>query len=451
MSDAAMATNRFGLGAKPGESPVTNSRAWLRDQFSAFVPRPAPIAALPGRAEIVAGQRAFAVPGATRESIAPLKRALDHHLEQVQARMVSAFDTPAPFVERLVHFWANHFAVSVDKQIVFGFAGPLEFEAIRPHVLGRFADMLKAVEWHPAMLLYLDQTESVGPSSPLGLRLAQGRTKRGALNENLAREILELHTLGVRTGYTQADVIELARALTGRLVVGMTSGVLKDAGKGALGDSCFEIDVHEPGERRIFGKTYAAGADQADAVLDVLAVHPATARHLATKLARHFCGQPTPALVGRLETAFLDSGGDLPTVYRALIDAPEPWDATAMRFKTPWEWQISTARALGTYEHSTLRGDTISQMLGQPVWQPGSPAGYDDTDASWMSASALSRRAALAERTTTRAGVGLIARDLAERLMPGMVRPATQRALAAASEPRQALTVMLVSPEFLRR
>lgn len=451
MSNAAMAINRFGLGAKPGEPPVKNPRAWLLDQFGAFDPSPAPIAALKGRTEVVMGQRAFATAGATRESIAPLMRAHDHHVAQIRARVLSAFDTPTPFVERLVHFWANHFAVSVDKQILFGFAGLLEFEAIRPHVLGRFADMLKAVEWHPAMLIYLDQTESVGPASSTGERLSAAGTHRGAFNENLGREILELHTLGVRAGYTQADVIELAKALTGRLVVGMNEGPLRNVGKGALGDAGFEPDAHEPGERRIFGKSYAAGDDQADKALEDLAVHPATARHIATKLSQHFCGRPAPTLVKRLEAAFIESSGDLPTVYRALVEAPEPWDATAMRFKTPWDWQVSAMRALDTREHPSLHGDAICQLLGQPVWQSGSPAGYDDTDASWMGPGSLSRRVALAERTTTRAGVGMDASDVAERLMPGMIKPSTRTVLASASQPREALALMLLSPEFLRR
>ena len=194
---------------------------------------------------------------------------------------MSALTTDSPFVERLVHFWANHFAVSVDKLPVIGLAGLLEFEAIRPHVLGRFSDMLLAVEQHPAMLVYLDQAQSIGPNSRAGELAAMRGGKQRGLNENLAREIMELHTLGVRTGYSQADVTEFARALTGWTVSGLGRGPAARPIGGVPGQFVFADILHEPGARTIVGKSYdQPGEAQARAVLRDLAASPATARHL---------------------------------------------------------------------------------------------------------------------------------------------------------------------------
>ncbi len=368
----------------------------------------------------------------------------------VAARTMAALTGDAPFVERLVHFWANHFAVSTEKFEVMALAGPMEFEAIRPHVLGSFADMLNAVERHPAMLLYLDQAVSIGPDSPFAVRKTRRRT---GLNENLAREIMELHTLGVRSGYNQADVTEFARAMTGWTVAGIGRGpgarIQDDSRAGAF---LFLDDVHQPGDRTVMGKLYpAAGEAQAQAVLSDLAVHPATATHIATKLARHFAGDtPPPAMVARLKTAFLKSGGDLPTVYRALVASPEAWVTQPVKFKSPWEWYVSTQRALGT---TTVQpGVTVGMMnqLGQPIWQPGQPIGYDDIAAAWAGPDAIMRRVEAAERFAARAGP-VDARALAPILFPASLSPTTAQGLSRAESPAQALALLLVAPESLRR
>jgi len=320
-----------------------------------------------------------------------------------RARFATALASTAPFAERLTHFWANHFAVSVDKLPVIGLAGLMEFEAVRPHVFGRFADMLGAVERHPAMLLYLDQAQSIGPGSAIGSRIANRGGRQAGLNENLAREILELHTLGVRSGYSQNDVTEFARALTGFTVAGMGRSALRRlAGtNGTPGDFAFADPLHEPGPRTIMGKSFAqTGQAQADAVLAMLAVHPATARHLSTKLARHFVSDtPPPRLIAALEADWLRTGGDLASWYNVLIDAPEAWAPAQAKFKTPWEWTVSAARAAGVVTAppaQALAG--LMQQLGQPIWKPGSPAGYDDITASWMGPDALLRRVEVAPR-----------------------------------------------------
>ena len=388
----------------------------------------------------------------------------DDYAVSVGARATTAVVGANPFAERLTHFWANHFAVSADKLEIIGLSGLLEFEAIRPNLNRKFGDMLNAVERHAAMLLYLDQAVSIGPNSmagrfianrPRAAAQAQGVQPRAGLNENLAREIMELHTLGVRTGYTQSDVTEFARALTGWTVkgIGRGPGARLAGTDGTPGDFVFAERLHEPGERNIMGRKFAEGGEgQAQAVLDALATSPATAQHIATKLARHFAGDTPPAaLVNRLKASFLKTGGDLPSLYAVLIDSPECWAPQPVKFKSPWEWTISTYRALGLKQVQPLAAVGLLNQLGQPTWKPGSPAGYDDIAASWAGPDALVRRVEAAERFATRAGAQIDARALAPKLFPGALSPATQQALQRAESPGQALALFLVSPEMLRR
>lgn len=491
MTAQTIALNRFGIGARPDQPLPADPRRWLLDQCDRFDPRPAAIAAVPPRAAVAGelaryltqirpallAQRRAAPPPAMAQPAAPAmaggdKEALadpvksarafvrgqgrEHYLVQVGARAQAALVSDTPFLERLAWFWANHFAVSADKLTVVGLAGLLEFEAIRPHLLGTFGTMLAAVERHPAMLLYLDQAGSIGPNSPAAERVRFFRPDRKlGLNENLAREILELHTLGVRTGYAQADVTELARALTGWTVAGLAQGPMaRLAGSaGPPGDFVFAGPLHEPGTRQILGRRYdQPGAAQAQAVLSDLATHPATARHIATKLARHFAGDaPPPALVSALEADFLRTGGDLPSLYRCLITARESWVEAPVKFKTPWEWGLSATRALGLAALPAPAVFGLMQQLGQPVWRPGSPAGFDDLAPSWAGPDAVLRRVEAAERIATRAGPALDARALAPRLFPGALSPATAQVLAGADSPAQALALLLVSPEMMRR
>jgi uncharacterized protein (DUF1800 family) len=376
----------------------------------------------------------------------------DAYVALVGARMTAALTTPAPFVERLIHFWANHFAISADKLTVVGMGGLLEVEAIRPHVLGKFSDMVLAVEQHPAMLLYLDQAQSVGPDSPIGARVAARGKRKIGLNENLAREILELHTLGVRTGYTQADVTEFARAMTGWTIAGVTRGPMQRfLTNAAPGDFAFVPPLHQPGERTIMRRRYAAaGEGQAKAVLLDLAAHPATATHIATKLARHFTADiPPPRLVERLANAFRTSGGDLPSVYRVLIDAPEVWTAKP-KFKSPWDWSVSALRAVGVTSIEGQQAANMLKQLGQPVWRPGSPAGFEDSDATWAGPDALFRRVETAGRLATR-GSGLDARNTAEVVLADSLTPATASAISRCESPAEGLALILVCPEFMRR
>ncbi len=487
--DSAIAVHRFGLGARGDEALPADPRRWLLDQLQTRNLVPDAIAALPGSGEGIAAVRAYRANQAERRQARQAVEGQGQSQGQVMAESASvdqsprnaermairddlaaasaarishAIATQAPFVERLVHFWANHFAVSVDKQPVRPLAGPFEAEAIRPNVLGNFEDMLLSVEQHPAMLLYLDQAQSIGPNSPMGARAAQRQRQRNAgLNENLAREILELHTLGAGSGYTQADVTEFARALTGWTVPGLGRGGAGGARGGrrngqqdAGGSFLFNGRAHEPGLRTVLGQRFGEnGERQGRDILRMIAAHPATARHIATKLARHFIADDPPAAaVDRIAAAFTRSNGNLPTVYRALIDSPAAWQPGNARFRSPFEWLVGSMRALG----DTLppRADNLAirhlQTLGQPLWRPGSPAGYDDHNANWAGPDALFRRVETAGRLAQFAG-NIDTRALAQRIHGERLSEATATAIARAESPVQATAILLSSPEALWR
>lgn len=461
MQPPQIAVNRFGLGARPDEPLPVDARGWLRAQIGRFDPSPPELAGLPGTVEVIRRFTALKPepkPDDKSPSAAVLRLRHDQHQlrrgllnAELAGRMHAAVHGNAPFAERLVAFWSNHFAISTDK-LSSHFAGPFEREAIRPHVMGRFSDMLNAVERHPAMLQYLDQTESIGPNSALaasGKPPAKPGSKLG-LNENFGREIMELHTLGARSGYTQADVTEFSRALTGWTVagIGRFGKRLADA---TPGEFAFIEALHEPGTRTIMGERYPQpGEAQAQAVLDALAAHPATATHIATKLARHFAGDdPPPSLIDKLARAYSSSGGDLPSVYHALIDAPEPWAPAPVKFRQPWEWLIAALRATGV----TLSGDQLDFaliQLGQQTWRPGSPAGWDDIAASWAAPDALLRRVDFAASLAISGGT-FGARALVDSPFGVSLGDPARAAVADAESPAQALALLLVAPEMQRR
>jgi uncharacterized protein (DUF1800 family) len=454
MSAAAIALNRFGLGARPGDAIPPDPQRWLVSQFErheALPPAWQRAARTPTLVEAwLRQQRAVRqAPEGLRSGIreAYLREGREAYVTAVGARVGHALQTSTPFVERLVHFWSNHFAVSVDKLLIVGLAGGFEADAIRPNVLGRFEDLLLAAVSHPAMLLYLDQAQSVGPGSRVGVRAAERQQRPRGLNENLAREILELHTLGVRSGYTQDDVTEFARALTGWTLPS------DDVNEPATSSFRFVPAMHEPGSRTVLGRTYPdAGLQQARDIIRDLAAAPATARHIANKLVRHFVADdPPPALVQRLAETFERSGGDLPSVYRQLAEAPEAWLAPATKFKSPADWLVSGLRALGRTELPPQQAVNLMNQLGQPVWRPRSPAGYDDIGTAWAAPDALLRRVEVAQRLAAQAGSAVDARDLGPRVLPGTLGPDTAGAIARAESGTTALALLLVSPEFLRR
>jgi uncharacterized protein (DUF1800 family) len=456
ITEQAIATNRFGLGLRADEQAPANPQQWLIAQLDRYQMTPAEMTTARASSEIAAEYAEErldtknmdnAAKIAARKMLRAKGRAL--YRSEVEMRVLAALRTPAPFIERLVHFWSNHFAVSANKPQVTALAGAFEREAIRPHVLGRFEDMLLAVERHPAMLIFLDQPRSTGPGSAAAHRAAaDDKPRKRGINENLAREIMELHTLGVRTGYSQQDVTEFALALTG-----WSLGRRGAAQNEAPGVFKFRPGLHEPGPRTIMGRTYEQrGEGQARAVLQDLAASEATARHIATKLARHFIADDPPeAAIGRLSSIFSQSKGHLPAVYRALIETPEAWAPLPSKFKTPWEWMVSAMRGLGRLDLEGLALAPLMNQLGQPVWRPGSPAGYDDIAVNWAAPDALVRRVEAAQRLTAKVGDDLDPRSLAQKLLPNTISELTESEISRAESKRTGLALLLASPEFLRR
>src|SRR5579862_6409385 len=452
--DAAIAVNRFGLGARPAqlEGIGADAREWLRAQLRGTPPALTDAQLRPSQ-EILAQALALREQQrAQRKGSADPKADNDQRLPQflrpiyvseVSARLRQAVSTERPFIERLTQFWSNHFAVSIDKQFLSGLAGSFEREAIRPRVLGNFGDLLLAAETHPAMLLYLDNHLSVGPHSELAQRRARhGTAPPLGINENLAREILELHTLGVGGGYTQKDVTTFAQVITGWSVGGIEGGRFAS---GAPGQFVFRAEQHEPGAKVVLERRYPDGGyGQGVAVLGDLALHPSTAHHLATKLTRHFIAdEPPPEAVTRVAGAFMASAGDLPTVYRALIDSHEAWAQPLAKYKTPSDYIVSGFRGLGlpvSAEHPPLGP---YEQLGQRTWAPGSPAGWPDRGADWDGASALMKRIEWADALGQRAGARLDAVQLAPQLLGANLSSATANAIAHAASAAQALTLLL--------
>jgi uncharacterized protein (DUF1800 family) len=375
-----------------------------------------------------------ALPAASAQPEAvPLPRQLFR--KEAKARFDVAINAEFGLVERLVWFWSNHFCVNADATVM---AGGYEREAIRPHVLGRFEDMLLAVEGHPAMLLYLDNAQSIGPGSVAGINRDKG------LNENLAREILELHTLGVRTVYAQADVTNFAKVLTGWTILPTVS----DPDHG--GEFVFLRRGHEPGPQTVIGNTYTeGGVEQGRAVLADLARHPATAKHVATKLARHFIADDPPArLVDRLTQRFLDTDGDLKEVVTALIAAPESWEPEQTKIKRPGEWIMAALRTTGE-PGDTVRILQAQASLGEPLWRPPSPKGFSDDNAAWLDG--LGQRLDIANAFAHREGLGIEPQAVMDAALGPLASAETRRAVARAESRPQALTLLLMAPEFQRR
>jgi uncharacterized protein (DUF1800 family) len=455
---AAIATNRFGLGAQPGElaACAADPRGWLEAQLKgnpALIRDPG----LEGTATMVAtidkarAQNREAKAEAAANAVVKLGEIYrPAYVAEVAARLRQAATTDRPFLERLTQFWSNHFAVSVDKAVVLGVAGSYEREAIRPNVLGSFAQLLLAVERHPAMLLYLDNFRSVGPDSMLAGR-AQERTGRTlGINENLAREIMELHTLGVNGGYTQADVTAFAKVITGWSIGAAGKGI---AGGGQPGEFFFRTNIHEPATQTIMGKRYPQqGQAQGESVLLDLARSPATAQHIATQLARHFIADdPPPQAVERLARVFNQSDGDLPSLYRALIAEEAAWSQPLSKFKTPNDYVISAWRALQMPIDDPRQVPPLFASLGQRVWSPNSPAGWPDRSADWDGASALMQRLRWADEIGQRFGASINAVQLAPQILGASLSDNTRLALSRAASAAQAVTLLMAVPEFMRR
>ena len=417
---------RFGLGPKGSQAPPSDPIAWLDAQIAA------PDAAqfprdLPSTADgltLLREQRKL------KQNFIGLALQADS-----RAQTAELVTTSAPFRERLVWFWANHFTVSTRQGETAAVIGPYIREAIRPHVFGPFFDMLLAVMRHPAMLMYLDNGQSIGPDSPVGQK-----THRG-LNENLARECLELHTLSPAAGYTQADVTAFAAVLTGWSVEinALQPGFV------------FRADAHQPGPKTVMGRIFPPGDAGGILALDFLAHHPATYRHLAAKLVCHFVADtPPPDAVRTIEARLHDTDGDLGEAARALVRLPQAW-SPGTKFRTPFDFTVATHRLLDFMppEEPPFLPNAMN-ALSQPVWGAPLPNGWPDRAQDWTAPDALIRRIdwayAMAGHLGDRDPVGLASSALG----PAM-KPATLAAMRNAGSRRDALALLLTSPEFQRR
>jgi uncharacterized protein (DUF1800 family) len=503
----AIALNRFGLGARPADAGrvAGDPAGWLEQQIEAG-PGPAtdqatrqpsesaPDSATRARSESAPDSTTRARPESatvleritelrlarqaarSRRANEPIEVDQDAIREfarfiatsyqtQARAMYLAAIDSEQPFRERLVQFWQNHFAVSADKQPVGAIAGLYGDEAIRPHVSGNFRELLTAAIRHPAMLLYLDNQTSIGPRSRLATLANRRANRRVGLNENLAREVLELHTLGVDGGYTQDDVIEFAKCLTGWSIGGaggpgaatrmaaLARRLVTGADEGdAPGEFAFRAAVHEPGSKTILGRRFAeGGVDEAESVLHYLARRPQTARHLATKLARHFLAdEPPPKLVDALARVYLDNDGELAPVYRRLVQAEESWREPLAKYKTPQDFLISTYRALGTAPPGN-RLPALATQLGQRPLTPGSPAGWPDTADSWNGGDALFKRIEWATATGRQTGDRIDAVDRLDAVLGETASETTRNGVRRAESGAQAIALLFSAPEFQRR
>jgi uncharacterized protein (DUF1800 family) len=419
-----------GAAVAPGQKLADQQRLNAPGPSDAMVPNAmdaprAPMSAAPGQALLPAGN-----PGLPQQL----------YLAEARLRLDTALGGDIGFIERLVWFWSNHFCVSADKgPPVRSLCGPFEREAIRTHVLGRFGDMLLAVESHPAMLFYLDNVRSIGPQS------IAGRNRGAGLNENLAREILELHTLGVRTGYTQDDVTSFAKVITGWSIVPFK----QDPAHG--GEFTFDPRMHEPGAQTILGKVYPDGGfDQGRAILADIARHPSTAKHVATKLATHFVADtPPPALVDRLAKRFLETDGDLKDMAKTLVTSAEAWNVPRGKLKRPGEWIVGALRAVDATPPDIRPVIQAQNMLGEPLWRPPAPKGFSDDSTEWMPG--LAERLDVADQLARRIG-SLAEPDAVIDVALGPLASAETRATVKRAESRpQALSLLLMAPEFQRR
>lgn len=462
---AAIAVTRFGLGARAGEIADARSdpEGFLVSQIrpsGADQPQANPVSSADRISEFrdyqfdrrsqkraaAAGDAAAPV-SADRDPVKMAARMLrDETGVDFQARVRLAATTPAAFRERWTLFWCNHFTVSANKLATATVVGPFEQEAIRPAVFGTFEDLLLASSMHPAMILYLDQAQSVGPHTLAAQFLSRGG-KQAGLNENLAREIMELHTVGVDAGYSQSDVTAFARAMTGWSIGGLRED------ESVRGRFLYRAAAHESGSVTVMGKTYPnRGVEQAREVMHDLALNPHTARHVAVKLARHFVADdPPPGLVARLEANFIETRGRLDALARTLVTAPESWEPAMRKFKTPYEFLVSSWRATNVSPSDITKFAPVMNAMGQKPFSAPSPKGWAEEAAAWCAPDAVIKRLTWSEAYAAAAIGDAEPKALAQEALGARLSPPVAQAIARAETRPEGLSILLMSPEFQRR
>ncbi|WP_298837304.1 DUF1800 domain-containing protein [uncultured Roseobacter sp.] len=444
---------RFAYGFGPAHPPVPvrrllNDLKKPDDMVSRFPVMTTSQALREGQAFRKAGKAAQAGDAAAQARYETLRMSLRNAVTSgLRSSVARMLDTQAPLRERLVWFWADHFTAAPDNLVLRAGAVSYVDEAIRPYVTGYFADMLKAVVRQPAMLSYLDQAVSFGPASPLAARTGRG------LNENFARELLELHTMGAGSGYTQQDVRAAAELLTGLTVNPKTGFVFRPAGA-------------QPGAETVLGRSYGsdkrARPGDIDAFLDDLAARPETARHIARKLAVHFVADTPPgSLVADLAESYSASGGNLMAVTRTLAEHPQTASAPLRKVRQPLEFIVSALRAFGLTgaQISTLPARDMRRMLvrplaqmGQPFMRPPGPDGWPEAPSHWITPQGLAARISWSRALTGRLEDSVSdPRQFLEQVLPGIAGPDLRFAVPAAETRAEGITMVLVSSEFNRR
>lgn len=461
--EGAIAAHRFGLGARPGEIEAA-SRApkhWLMDQLDGAPDQPQSVSDQPlmTGAELVQDllryQKQAKMMREQRQNdpdADPVKNFFKTRAtifqNEMAARFAHGFTTDKPFAERLVWFWSNHFVVSAANPRAITLVGAFEREAIRPHIAGTFEQMTQAVVRHPAMLLYLDNAQSIGPELPAGRQRGKGR------NENLGRELMELYTLGVDGGYTQADVIAMANLLTGW-------SIERDGGDGEGGFRFYPFR-HQPGEVTLRGKTYPPSYEGGVAAIADLARDPATAKYIAGKFATCFIGDDAPKeSVARLEKAFNDTGGNLKALAETAVNDPAAWSKEPIKMRTPVEFVTASYRLLDLPKANPANPQGVmnqvrgamgaARLMGEFPLQAPAPKGWPLASEAWSGPDAVLGRLQWARQVGQRMPAKLDAAALAEGGLGPLLNPATKAAMAEAGTPGEAVALLIASPEFQRR
>lgn len=455
--------NRLGFGPRPGEVDQVLAQGvgnWIARQFNPqTIPEPAAlISQLSALPTLTASdgelyRRQAMLNRDKSDGGKEAKREFDKNVitEAATARLDRAILSDRQLQEVLVGFWFNHFNVFRGKGLDHVWVGTFESESIRPYVFGTFRTLLEATARHPAMLYYLDNWQNSAPGSSVQ------RGKELGLNENYARELMELHTLGVDGGYSQQDVTELARILTGWGLRDRSESGPYRWKREADYTLAFDPKRHDYGDKTLLGHViHGEGWKEVEKALDILCASPATAHHLSFQLAQYFVADnPDPKLVDQMAKAYLSSGGNLSIVMLTMIQSPVFWapETIGHKFKTPFEYSVSALRATQVVPANMQHVMAFLNQLGQPIYGIETPDGYKQVESAWLNPDSMARRLSFA----TMIGSGRLAdqrfevSDVSLRsVMPPALSPQTEQVLAD-SNAKLRPALLLGSPDFMYR
>ena len=464
--EAVIATNRFGMGAQPGEidSARLNPKEWLINSLSNITPpKEAPtsirmlqawkqlnhLKKLQKRINEQKSQNLKRPKQLSKEQQEKIKLLAAGNLLKTNSGLIvkESIQSNHSINFRLLDFFSNHFSVSAHSTSLRFLAPTFDWEAIAPNLTGPFSKMLTSAVSHPAMLLYLDNNNNAGPNS-----LKAKKNSSIGLNENLAREILELHTMGVNSDYTQQDIQELAKAITGWSSI-KKSKIVKNSIKQAF---LYRENYHEPGDRKILGKVYKevkGSNQQAISILTDLANHPKTANHICTKLARHFTkDEPDISLIKEMTSTWLKTNGTIKSVMETMILSKSSWQSETLKFKSPREFLISAYRTIPDISKTLENKDYYDNLkhLRQEPYSAGSPDGFGDTKSTWDSSDELFNRIDWCTHFSSRLKQPS-SLELLKIALGNSISTNSLKVIQRAESQRQAVSLLLMSPEFLYR